>query len=327
MASSLEDVSVLVSCYNKSRDFIKFQFNALGLIEAKAEICIIDDGSTDGSRFLLEEFAKSNTEIIFSSRPNLGSGTTRNDLINLANRKYLIFLDMDDEIEIQSVVDSITFMDNENADIFVFNYFNETAKTKGDMPLVVNEACVVKLEDIAEKIWECLGYWRYVYQKEFLMREKISFFPTFLETKGRYFVFDDIFFLSQLAASSGKALVMPHTAIMYRYYAPIFDERGQNRYRTQLELVPKFGLEFKQQNKRGFFSDRSLVFVTRYVHFAASNLYFSKSLRLLPHLLIYIFTENVTSHNCLGKLKWIITALINSYRLTKREKPKSFYKI
>jgi glycosyltransferase involved in cell wall biosynthesis len=327
MAFDLENVSLLVSCYNKSGDFIKFQSNALDFIQAKAEICIIDDGSTDESRILLEGFAKSNKKIIFSSRPNHGSGTTRNDLINLASRKYLVFLDMDDEIEIQGVVDSIKFLEKENADIAVSNYFNTTSNSKGNMPLYVNEACAVEIEDISEGIWECLGFWRYVYRKDYLTRESISFFPTNLETRGRYFIFDDMFFLSQLAASKGRAVVMPSTEIIYRYYAPVFDKLAQNKFRTQLEVVPMFALEFLKQKNREFTPNKSLVFVTRYVHFAASNLYINKSLQTLPVLLNYAFREGSTGHNYLAKLNWVMQALINSYRSTKRAIRKVTHKI
>lgn len=328
MAFDLENVSLLVSCYNKSSDFIKFQSNALDFIQAKAEICIIDDGSTDESRILLEGFAKFNKKIIFSSRPNRGSGTTRNDLINLASRKYLVFLDMDDEIEIQGVVDSIKFLEKENADIAVSNYFNITSDTKGNMPLFVNEACVVEIEDISEGIWESLGFWRYVYRKDFLTREDISFFPTKLETRGRYFIFDDMFFLSQLATSKGRAVVMPSTEIIYRYHAPVFDKLAQKKFRTQLELVPKFALEYlkKKKRNRGLMPDKSLVFVTHYVHFAASNLYINKSLQSLPVLLNYAFRENATGHNYLAKLNWVMQALMNSYRSTKRSIRKATHK-
>jgi glycosyltransferase involved in cell wall biosynthesis len=325
MAFDLENVSLLVSCYNKSGDFTKFQSNALQFIQAKAEICIIDDGSTDESRILLEGFAKSSQKIFFSSRPNRGSGTTRNDLINLASRKYLVFLDMDDEIEIQGVADSIKFLEKENADIAVSNYFNITSDTKGNMPLYVNEACGVEIEDISEGIWESLGFWRYVYRKDFLTRENISFFPTNLETRGRYFIFDDMFFLSQLAASKGRAVVLPSTEIIYRYYAPVFDKLAQKKFRTQLELVPMFALEFLKQN-RVCVPDKSLVFVTNYVHFAASNLYINKSLQSLPVLLNYAFRENSTGHNYLAKINWVMKILINSYRCTKRAIRKIIHK-
>lgn len=319
MEVDLRNLSVLVSCYNKSGDFAKFKSNVLQFIRANAEICIIDDGSTDESCFLLEEFAKTNKNIVFSSRSNRGSGSTRNELIGRASRKYLIFLDMDDELEIQAVVNAVRSLEEKRADISVCNFFNVRNNEKGNMPIKTKEASVVKIEEITEDIWQILGFWRYVYRREFLIREDIIFFPTFLETKGRYFIFDDMFFLSQLATSSGRAVVMPHTEIIYRYHAPEFDKSAQNRFRTQLSLVPEFALEFLKEKDRKSASKKSMILVARYVHFASSNLYINKFIQSLPHLLDFALRENATGQNYLEKLRWLMEALRNSFRLTLKE--------
>lgn len=62
------------------------------------EIVCIDDGSTDGSPALLDEYARSNSCVRVEHRANQGVSSARNRGIESAHGKYLLFLDADDYI-------------------------------------------------------------------------------------------------------------------------------------------------------------------------------------------------------------------------------------
>ena len=65
---------------------------------AEWEMIIIDDGSTDLSGQLCEQYALQDSRIIVIHQDNKGVSVARNVGIDVAKGIYLIFVDSDDEI-------------------------------------------------------------------------------------------------------------------------------------------------------------------------------------------------------------------------------------
>lgn len=90
--------SVIVPCYN-SKDFIR---KCISSILAQSyrdfEIVLIDDGSTDGTSEILDEYANIYDYVHVYHFPNSGVSYSRRRGITLANGNYLIFVDSDDTI-------------------------------------------------------------------------------------------------------------------------------------------------------------------------------------------------------------------------------------
>ena len=85
--------SVIMPCYN-SEKYIRV---ALDSVFAQTftdfEVIVVDDGSTDRSLAMLEEYGN---RITLLSQKNSGAGTARNLGIKMARGEYLAFLDADD---------------------------------------------------------------------------------------------------------------------------------------------------------------------------------------------------------------------------------------
>ncbi len=60
------------------------------------EFIVIDDGSTDGSAALLDDFAARDSRIRLVRRPNRGITATRNEALDLAQAEYFAVMDADD---------------------------------------------------------------------------------------------------------------------------------------------------------------------------------------------------------------------------------------
>jgi glycosyltransferase involved in cell wall biosynthesis len=89
-------VSVLVPVYNTER----YIGEALASISAQSftdlELIVLDDGSKDGSRAIIEAHAKKERRLRLISRPNKGLIATRNELLAAARGTFVAWMDSDD---------------------------------------------------------------------------------------------------------------------------------------------------------------------------------------------------------------------------------------
>jgi glycosyltransferase involved in cell wall biosynthesis len=90
-------VSVVIPTYNTSNFLIKAIQSVINQTYKNWELIIVDDGSTDQTRQIVEEFQKKDSRIKYFFQNNKGQGAARNLGIKNANGVYIAFLDSDDE--------------------------------------------------------------------------------------------------------------------------------------------------------------------------------------------------------------------------------------
>ncbi len=117
------NLTIIVPVYNTEKYLNECIESIIASYETGIEVLIINDGSTDNSGHICEEFAKKYNYIKVFHRKNGGLSAARNTGINLANGKYIWFVDSDDYIEIDSVK-SILKKVEEDKDIIISNYRN-----------------------------------------------------------------------------------------------------------------------------------------------------------------------------------------------------------
>ncbi len=87
-------VSVVIPCYNTGHYLAEAISSALDQTQRALEIIVIDDGSTDETRRVVESFRDSG--VIYHYQDNQGLPNARNAGARLAKGNYLAFLDADD---------------------------------------------------------------------------------------------------------------------------------------------------------------------------------------------------------------------------------------
>lgn len=92
-------VSVIIPVYNTEKYIKKCLESVLNQSLQEIEIIVINDGSTDKSKEIIEGFAKNDNRIVLINKENEGQSVARNVGINLAKGEYIGFLDSDDWIE------------------------------------------------------------------------------------------------------------------------------------------------------------------------------------------------------------------------------------
>ena len=89
-------VSVVVPVYN-CHEFLKECLDSLrNQMFGNIEIIVVDDGSDDGSDFIAQEFANTDSRFTLLRQPNIGVGAARNRGLEAASGQWIVFVDADD---------------------------------------------------------------------------------------------------------------------------------------------------------------------------------------------------------------------------------------
>lgn len=94
-------ISVLIPAYNVENYIGNCLDSVINNTYKNLEIICIDDGSTDHTLAILEEYAHNDPRIQVFSRENKGVAYTRNELLDHVRGDYVAFVDSDDIIHRQ----------------------------------------------------------------------------------------------------------------------------------------------------------------------------------------------------------------------------------
>ena len=92
-------VSVIVPVFNKEKYLGDCLDSLINQTLEEIEVICVDDGSSDGSASILEEYSCNDSRIKVFRQENGGPGSARNKALKKAAGKYVLFVDADDWIE------------------------------------------------------------------------------------------------------------------------------------------------------------------------------------------------------------------------------------
>ncbi|MET0230011.1 MAG: glycosyltransferase family 2 protein [Rhodanobacteraceae bacterium] len=97
MSRAGERVSVVMPVYNAQATLAKAIESVLAQTHADIELLVVDDGSSDGSWAIVEDFARRDPRVRpIGPRTNGGVASARNAALDAATGGYIAFLDSDD---------------------------------------------------------------------------------------------------------------------------------------------------------------------------------------------------------------------------------------
>lgn len=124
-------LSVIVPVYNAGI-YLRSCLESIARQERKdMEVLLIDDGSTDGSLAVCEEFEAADLRFKVIRQPNSGVSAARNSGLRAARGKYLQFVDADDRLTSDAAEILLAAAEKQGADLVVAHFYR-----------VVNDRCV-----------------------------------------------------------------------------------------------------------------------------------------------------------------------------------------
>ena len=176
-------LSLIVPVYNVEQ-YIRPCLNSIieqGLNDEDFEVIIVNDGSTDNSMEMVADIINNCDNIIVVNQANQGLSVARNTGIKHASGDYILFVDSDDLLVDNSLVDLVSQLSGNPVDLLIADFVKMTNEEIIQRPVIANEAIYILksgkevfLYDLDPR--QCY-VWRTFYKRSFLEKNNISFIP------------------------------------------------------------------------------------------------------------------------------------------------------
>ncbi len=172
-------LSIIIPIYNVA-PYIERCFDSIysNCVDTDSfEIIAINDGSQDNSLEILDTLSERHSNIILINKKNAGVSLARNDGIDIAKGKYIMFVAPDDIVVNSRIIDICNISNSHDVDWLIFN--STDAKGK----IVYNwESCFSSEHLYNSSELLCHGYirgsvWGSIYRRDFLTSNSIRFLP------------------------------------------------------------------------------------------------------------------------------------------------------
>lgn len=186
-------ISVIIPIYNVA-DYLDACIDSIfNQSYPNLEIILIDDGSTDNSAHMCDQYALQDSRVVVIHQSNGGRSVARNSGLDRAKGDYIAFVDSDDMVSTDFINKLFNILNHHNADISIcdFQLFSGEVPSLHNGPMQVELFGTEFIEKLYTKGWrmktDCV--WNKLYKKTIF--EKLRF-PKDLVHEDAY-IFQDIF--------------------------------------------------------------------------------------------------------------------------------------
>lgn len=119
-------VSIIIPIYNTEQYLRQALDSIINQTYKNLQIICINDGSTDNSLSIIEEYARKDNRIEIISQDNKGLSAVRNVGMQHSKGEYLTFVDSDDWIDLDCIEKAVTYAKNSQAQVVMWSYIKES---------------------------------------------------------------------------------------------------------------------------------------------------------------------------------------------------------
>lgn len=292
-------VSIIIPVYNAEKYLNQCLESLCNQTLTDFEVVCINDGSTDSSLEILQDFASKDSRFIIIDKKNEGQGVARNIAIKQAKGEYLLCLDSDDWLETDALEKAYNKIKIDNTDILFFDVYNYSEKNK--KKYLYNYSGIYKNfknkpftpNDAGKILFQTNGLPFKMYRTKFLQNNNIEY-------SSHKFIEDAPFYIkSMLCAEKISCLPAP----IYNYRVSL--KSATYNYKNYFECIPEvydicFDIikTFKPQNDilQSFLENRikSLLHFYSHTPIYQKNKYFNMMKKIIKkHFLQYGLDKNL----------------------------------
>lgn len=124
------EISIIIPVYNVEKYLPRCINSILSQTYSNYELILIDDGSTDNSGCICDQYGITDTRLKVIHQNNAGVVVARNRAIEIAQGDFITFVDSDDYLENTFLIETIKKAYDTNADIIWTDYFESSQRMK-----------------------------------------------------------------------------------------------------------------------------------------------------------------------------------------------------
>ena len=207
----INNVSIIIPVYNGEKYIKRCLDSICSQTFQDLETIIVNDGSTDNSLELINNYTDKIPNLVIINKENAGSWKARIDGIKASNSEYITFMDVDDEIEPNFVEELYNTITANNADISVCGYYridSETNKICSKEMTGFGNSVIDLQKDIKKIALINTSNWNKMYKKE-LFNQAINYSVDSIS-------FEDLT-LNVFAYSNANTIAF-NNSYLYKYY-------------------------------------------------------------------------------------------------------------
>lgn len=171
-------VSVIIPAYNIEKYIERCLVSIKNQSEKNIEIIVVNDGSTDDTLKVINEVALNDKRFIIIDKKNEGIIEARKSGFDIAKGKYILFVDGDDWISLNTISSLYNYAEINNLDIVVNNAWSTDGINKKAFN-TFNENVVDEMRNDPLKYFlidQILpSMWGKLIKKEYIIKNNISF--------------------------------------------------------------------------------------------------------------------------------------------------------
>ena len=169
-------VSFIVPVYNGEKTIERCLSSICNLREKNIEIIVVNDGSTDCTKDILENLAQTDKRIKVANIPNGGVSNARNIALKLAKGEYVAFSDCDDVV-LSDYNGVLEILERQAFDIIVCDYVHNKENIREDFHRkklqAGNNNCGLLYEEIA--LGKFNNIWCNIYKRDIMEQNDLKF--------------------------------------------------------------------------------------------------------------------------------------------------------
>lgn len=199
-------VSVIIPVYNAEEFLRETLDTVVNQTLREIEIICVDDGSTDSSLDILNEYAVQYESITVLQQKNQFAGSARNYGLEKSIGKYIVFWDSDDLFALDALEVLYQQCEKDEADICICNAFKMNSDTK---EIIVTDVYLMKdylpdiipfsKHDIPQYIFNFASNvpWNKMFRREFVEADGLRF-DNLRQANDTYFILMSLFFAKRI---------------------------------------------------------------------------------------------------------------------------------
>ena len=233
-------ISVIIPVYNVEKYIKECLESVVNQTFTDIEIICINDGSTDNSLSILEEYAKKDSRIKIINQQNSGLSATRNNGIKAAQGEFIGFVDSDDYIDLDFYEKLYDAAIKNNCDISCATIIRKRPNSEKYRVHYTEEKIYTTLEDKLKacSIPKCCYVWNKIY--------KTGLIKDYPFAVGLYF--EDVLWTPETLKRSNSMVSVPNVNYYYMVNQNSIVKKPTPKKQNDSYNAKKYIVKFFEEN-------------------------------------------------------------------------------